>query len=179
MTGERDMATSAGADAWWRGWRRRTKLRGHVTLGADVRFLGNPHVQNRGSLHLGSNVVVAAVPVRAHLVTGVRGTITLHDRVIVGHGVGVTALESVEVGEDTIIGPFTMIHDTEFHDLVDRKAPGAVTPIVIGRNVRIGPWVTILRGARIGDRAIVAAGSVVRGEIFAGAHVRGTPARPV
>jgi acetyltransferase-like isoleucine patch superfamily enzyme len=148
-------------------------------VGAGARVFGRPYVQNLGALRLGADVVLYARPVRLHLVTGTGGTLTLGDGVVVGHGAGVTAFERVEIGDGTVIGPFVMIIDTDFHDLVDRRAPGLTAPIRIGRDVWIGAWATVLRGAEIGDGAVVAAGSVVRGHVPAGAHVGGVPARPL
>ncbi len=51
--------------------------------------------------------------------------------------------------------------------------------VVIGDDVWVGAGSTILSGARIGDGAIIAANSVVRGEIAPGAIVAGAPARVV
>jgi acetyltransferase-like isoleucine patch superfamily enzyme len=51
--------------------------------------------------------------------------------------------------------------------------------IKIGREVFIGPGVIVLPGVTIGDRAVVAAGSVVTGSIPADTMVRGNPAVPV
>jgi 2,3,4,5-tetrahydropyridine-2-carboxylate N-succinyltransferase len=43
----------------------------------------------------------------------------------------------------------------------------------------IGANTVVLGGSRIGDGAVVAAGSVVSGEVPAGSVVRGNPARSV
>lgn len=51
--------------------------------------------------------------------------------------------------------------------------------IVIGDDVWIGAGVTVLPGARVGDGAVLAANSVVRGEVPANAIYAGSPARQV
>lgn len=159
----------------WAAWRQRAALRRCEAVGVGVRVSGRPHLHGSGRIILGSGVVLYARPVRCHLVTTSDGVITLGERVIVGHGTGITAFESIDIGDDTVIGPFSMIVDTDFHDLLDRQAPGVVGPIRIGRGVRLGPWVTVLRGTQIGDGAVIAAGSVVRGRVPAGARIGRAP----
>ena len=50
-------------------------------------------------------------------------------------------------------------------------------PIIIGNHVWIGMNVTILKGVRIGDGAIVAAGAVVTKDVPENTLVGGVPAR--
>ena len=164
--------------ARWQDRRSRYRLRS-CTVGSGTRVTGDLLVRNLGVIRIGAGVVVYSEPVRTHLVTSPGGAIVIGDGAILGHGVGITALERIDIGEGTTIGPFAMIIDTDFHDLVARDQPGAVSPVRIGRNVRIGPWVTVLRGAEIGDGAVVAGGSVVRGRIAPGSRVGGVPARPL
>ena len=160
----------------WSAWRDAAPLRKCNAVGAGARVYGRPFVRNLGVVRLGADVILYSRPVLLHLLCGPGGSLVLGDRVVMGHGAGVTAFERVDVGDDTVIGPFAMIIDTDFHDLIDRRAPGATSPVRIGRDVRIGAWAIVLRGTDIGDGAVVAAGSVVRGHVPAGAHVGGVPA---
>jgi maltose O-acetyltransferase len=50
-------------------------------------------------------------------------------------------------------------------------------PVDIGRNVWIGGGAIILPGIRVGDDAVIGAGSVVTKDVPAGVTVRGNPAR--
>ncbi len=54
-----------------------------------------------------------------------------------------------------------------------------MAPVEIGDNVFVGMGARILKGARIGDDAVIGAGSVVTGEIPAGVVAAGNPARVV
>jgi maltose O-acetyltransferase len=74
----------------------------------------------------------------------------------------------VSIGEGTQIGPAVQIFSASEPD----------RPIVIGRNAWIGGGAVILPGVRIGDNAVVAAGSVVARDVAAGVIVSGNPARP-
>lgn len=77
------------------------------------------------------------------------------------------------------------IMDSDFHSLDyydDRpryNTKGKSKRIVIGRNAWIGAGAFILKGVRIGDNAVVAAGSVVVMHVPADAVVLGNPARVV
>jgi acetyltransferase-like isoleucine patch superfamily enzyme len=52
-----------------------------------------------------------------------------------------------------------------------------IAPIIIGRDVIVGVNSVILRGVRIGDGAVVGAGSVVVGTVPAGEIWVGNPAK--
>lgn len=51
--------------------------------------------------------------------------------------------------------------------------------VAIGRNVYVGPGSIILPNVRIGDGAVIAAGSVVNRFVPPGVMVRGNPATPI
>lgn len=82
--------------------------------------------------------------------------------------------DRIRIGDNTIIGYNTVILAHEF--LIDEWRVGTVE---IGREVMIGANCTILPGVRIGDRAVIGAGSVVNRDVPAGAFVGGVPARVI
>jgi acetyltransferase-like isoleucine patch superfamily enzyme len=87
----------------------------------------------------------------------------------------------VEIGEGTIIGGGCMIIDTDFHPRLDdgswgSDAKAVSKPIFIGRKCFIGARSIILKGVRIGDGAVVGAGSVVTRDVADGVIVAGNPA---
>ncbi|HLS20658.1 MAG TPA: acyltransferase [Bacillota bacterium] len=82
--------------------------------------------------------------------------------------------EKIAVGKNSIIGYNTTILAHEY--LIDEYRIGEV---VIGDEVMIGANTTILPGIIIGDRAIVAAGTVVHKDVPAGAFVGGNPMRVI
>lgn len=76
--------------------------------------------------------------------------------------------ESISIGDNTQFGPNVQIYDHD-HDF---RAEGGISamkyktsPVEIGNNVWIGANVVILRGTKIGDNCVIAAGSVVKGTI--------------
>jgi maltose O-acetyltransferase len=81
----------------------------------------------------------------------------------------------VSIGDDSVLGPQVHIlaHDASTKPHLGYTKIGEVS---IGRKVFIGARALILPGVRIGDRAIVGAGSVVREDVPDGMVVFGNPA---
>jgi acetyltransferase-like isoleucine patch superfamily enzyme/acyl carrier protein len=155
----------------------RLRLRGCDRVGPGVRLDGAPAVDNAGRLLLGRDVWISSRPVQTHLVVAPGATLELGDGVVVGHGAALAAFAQVRIGDGARLAPFASISDTDFHVAGRRDARPEATPVLIGKGVRLGSRVTVLRGATIGDGAVVAAGSVVSGHVPPGASVGGVPAR--
>jgi acetyltransferase-like isoleucine patch superfamily enzyme/acyl carrier protein len=152
-------------------------LRRCTAVGAAPELEGRPFVVNAGRLVIGARLRLASVPVQSHLIVARGGELLLGHDVVIGHGAAIFAHSRIAIGSGTHIGPFVTIADTDFHVAGRRDAEPEVSPVEIGRDVRIGSRVTVLRGAVIGDGARVLAGSVVSGQIPAGETVSGLPAR--
>lgn len=160
-------------------WEARAALRRCDLVGPGWELEGRPFVLNDGTIEIGARFVICSLPVVALLVTGPNGVLRIGDRVRIGHGVSVNAHAEVSVGDGTVIEPFVMIFDHDFHEVQDRTAPGTARPIHIGRRVRIGAGAVILRGTHIGDDAVIAPNSVVSRRIPPRTRAAGVPARPV
>ena len=158
------------ASSWW--------LRRCDQVGAAPSLEGRPFIDNAGRLVVGARLRLASVPVQSHLVVARGGELHLGDDVVIGHGAAIAAHRRIRIGSGTRIGPFVVISDTDFHVAGRRDAEPETSPIEIGRDVRIGSRVTVLRGATLGDGVRVLAGSVVSGQVPSGATIGGVPARP-
>ena len=102
------------------------------------------------------------------------------DRVLLT-GTRISCIRSVEIGDDVGLSD-CRIMDTDFHSPrvgAQHRAntAGAVKPVRIERNVWVGAGAWLLKGAHIGENAVVSAASVVIGEVPADAIVLGNPAR--
>lgn len=76
--------------------------------------------------------------------------------------------EKIVIGSNVELSPNVQIYDHD-HDF---RAEGGIgekkyktSPIVIGNNVWIGANTVVLRGTTIGDNSVIAAGSIVKGNI--------------
>jgi len=154
---------------WW--------MRACDRVGLRAALRGRPVVRNLGRIEVGSEVSIDSVPVTSHLITGPRGLLQIGDHVSIAHGAAITSHCHVSIGEGTRIGPFVMVLDTDFHRAGVHSEAGEARPVRVGREVVIGARATLLRGARIGDQAVILSGSVVSGDIPAGATAGGVPAR--
>jgi acetyltransferase-like isoleucine patch superfamily enzyme len=88
----------------------------------------------------------------------------------------------VEIGNQNMIGPDVYITDSNHrfgHGLVPGAQPMERGEVFIGNRCWIGAKAIILKGARLEDGCVVAAGAVVNRRVEAGQVVGGVPARPI
>lgn len=131
-----------------------------------------------------------------------QGYISVGDRVMLHRGVKLSAwgtdqASKIEIGSNTHIGDRTEIHagqavvigsgcdiswnctimDRDYHKLDSEKE--IYKPVIIGDDVWIGCGAIILKGANIGEGAVVAAGSVVTKDVPKFSLVGGNPAKVI
>lgn len=149
-----------------------------MPLPPDAFVDGEVVVRDAGRLAIGRRFAISGLPVRSHVVVAPGGTLRIGDGVRIGHGVSISAHSCVEIGDDVVIGPFSIVMDLDYHEIKDRDSRGTPRPVRIGRGVRLGAGVIVLRGAVIGDGARIAAHSVVSRVVPPGVYASGVPARP-
>lgn len=136
-----------------------------------------PVVYSEGNVKLGRVALRGMIaPVELGATAG--GTLAIGDRVFINQGATITATLSIEIGDDTRIGDFAAIYDSDHHP-VEQGAEVRRAPVSIGRNVWIARAATVLPGVTIGDHAVVAAGAVVTDDVPARTLVAGNPARVI
>ncbi len=106
------------------------------------------------------------------------GSLVLGERVFMNTGATVVANHSIVVGDDCLIGDLAAIFDSDYHPM-EPSRPTRFAPVRLGSNVWLGRSATILPGVTVGDHAVIAAGSVVTGDVPARMLVAGVPARPM
>ena len=98
-------------------------------------------------------------------------TVTIGESFSMSNNCVITARDNISIGNGVQFGPGVLVYDHD-HDFrtKDGLAEGKykTAPIKIGNNVWIGANTIILRGTNIGDNCVIAAGSVVKGDIPAG-----------
>jgi maltose O-acetyltransferase len=163
---------------FWRVFLAKIYLRKCTKLGRMVSVNGKPVIGNQGEIVLGDEVRVWSTIVQAKLYTGKNG------KLIVGrnsrlNGVHIDARELIQIGENVRIAPYTIILDSDFHDLKDHFSDGASQPIIIEDDVWLATRCTILKGVRIGKGAVVATGAVVTKDVPPRSVVAGVPAKVI
>jgi acetyltransferase-like isoleucine patch superfamily enzyme len=94
------------------------------------------------------------------------------------NGCNLSCFERISIGRDVVIAEHVTIRDSDDHVLMGARGPMTM-PVSIGNHVWIGLNATILKGVRIGDGAVVAAGAVVTRDVPPAALVVGVPARVI
>lgn len=163
------------------GMRLRTawSLRHADAVGSGVCVRGRIIVENVGRLVIEDRVQLSGVACPTHLVTGAGGSLVIGARTVVGHGSGIAATFDVQIGADVHIGSFCLLLDNDYHTIGAHDVPPPSVPVRIDDGARLASRVIVLRGSHIGAGARILAGSVVVGDIPAGATAGGVPARPI
>lgn len=189
----RDRVLNPMIQAGWR-WAQRVGDLGPTTPAAR-RFgsfgagacIGFPHatLMNERAIHVGAGTLIGR-----HVTLSVgygpgqdnlpeRGLV-IGERCVVGTRCSFTAHSSIEIGDAVWFGQDVLVSDAS-HGYQDPDVPigeqlGEHQPVSIGSGSWIGHGVVVLPGTRIGRNVVVAAGSVVRGEVPDHAVVAGVPA---
>jgi len=156
----------------------RLYLRKCTKVGKLVSTNGKPMIVNRGTMILADEVRVWSNIERAKLFTGPQGKLIIGRNTRV-NGAHISAHLEVNIGENVRIAPYTLILDSDFHDVRDHFADGPTGKVVIGNNVWLATRCTILKGVTIGEGAVVAAGAVVTKNVPAHSIVAGVPAKVI
>jgi acetyltransferase-like isoleucine patch superfamily enzyme len=145
--------------AFWRGLLVRRHFPG---AGLILALPGGPLpcVRNQGGeIRVESCSLEAGV--RIEVYSG--GVLSIGKGTYLNRNVQIVVQESVVIGQQVKIGWDTVIMDTDLHGHSGK--PARSRPVVIGDNVWIGCRALILKGVRIGDGAIVAAGAIVTKDV--------------
>ncbi len=199
----RGQANAAGRDALWRavhwGWREFQQA-GQVTAdtpaGRAFRRFGSGSIMAfpPGSVFGEGGIEVGEGTLIGQLVTLSAGMLpdqdlfgltllSIGDRCVIGRGSHIVAHQEITIGDDVWTGPYVYItdqnHGYEDPDMpIGRQFP-VNSPVSIGAGSWLGAGAIVLPGARIGRNVVVAAGSVVRGDVPDHCVVAGVPAKVV
>lgn len=115
-----------------------------------------------------------------------RATLQLHNnaklsigRAYINHNASIIIASDSNIGDGILISRDVKVFDADFHKILDENGnrTNLPKPVIIGNHVWIGIGAIILRGSKIADGAVIAAGSVVMGKVKAGTLAIGNPAR--
>ncbi len=153
-------------------------LRKVNSMGKIVLTKGKPAVQNKGEIKIGNVVSIWSTINRTRLTTHRGGKLIIGNNNFI-NGAIISATTKVTIGNNCKFGPFSMIIDSDFHNVKDHNKEGESREIIIEDDVWIGAKATILKGVKIGKGAVVAVGSVVTKDIPANSIAAGVPAKVI
>ncbi|HEY3948026.1 acyltransferase [Phenylobacterium sp.] len=154
-----------------------------IVVGENVRFDATirifPEVSN-AVIEVGDNCVIGGV---IRLVRGDGGLIRIGaDTTFNQVGLSMHERGRIVFGRDCMLSTDIHMDPSDMHPIFDRASGQRLNPaqdIEIGDHVWLGTRVLVLKGARIGDGAIVGAGSIVSGTIAPNTLSLGSPARVI
>lgn len=151
---------------------------------------GSLVVGGRGELIIGrkvtinsshrSNPVGGADRTSLHLAPG--ATLTIGDNVGISNSL-FYVVNAITIEEEVMIGGGCQFYDNDFHSIgyEDRVLKGdndvKSAPVIIRRGAFVGTSCIVLKGVEIGERSVIAAGSVVAKSIPADEIWGGNPAK--
>ncbi|NDV64970.1 acyltransferase [Bacteroides sp. 224] len=167
-----------------------------VNFGSNLRIYDRIFLQlgRGGSVHIGNDFFFTSANAYNPLSRNIRGCIRVNPnaKLIIGNNVGISSAclwvnEYVNIGDNVKIGGDCIILDSDAHSLnyLDRHSTNndllntKKSPIFIGNDVLIGTRTIILKGVRIGDRAVIGSGSVVTKDIPNDCIAAGNPCRVI
>ena len=168
--------------------------RHHDVFGPGLRALGWPIVSIAAGSHMsfGARLRLISDPMYSEVGFGhpcMLRTIS-HSAILEGgddigmSGATIVAAQRVRIGSRVLLGANSVVTDTDFHALdprLRRSGPGGArtAPVIIEDDVFIGMNAVILKGVRVGEGAVIAAGAVVTRDVPANATAAGVPASVV
>ena len=164
-----------------------------LILGKNVRFIGFPHyiIHREATIKIGDNCTIGSSNRRYHA-NMYSKTKLFADKagssIVIGdnsrlQGACVHAYSSVTIGKNCLIAANTQVLDSNGHaPCYDNPADRLHTadkgrPIVIEDNVWVGINSIVLGGTHIGEGSIIAANSVVKGDVPSRCIYGGNPAK--
>ena len=144
-------------------WGRTAPYSSYFRLAKDARIVVN------GSFTFFDRCVV--------FVNGV-ATLELGNFSYINSSANIHCFNRISIGDDVVISEGLTMRDSDNHTILGTTQP-ADPSIVIGNHVWIGMNVTILKGVKIGDDAVIAAGAVVNKDVPAKALAGGVPAKVI
>lgn len=143
--------------------------------GRFVTTRGKPLILVKGSVTIGNRVVLWSIFSRTIISIHSKAKLQIGDYTRI-NGVHIAAKSSIIIGKNVRIGPYTIIMDSDFHDIQEHSVEGKSEPIVIGDNTWIASRAIILKGVTIGEGCVIAAGAVVTKNVPPYSMVAGVPA---
>jgi acetyltransferase-like isoleucine patch superfamily enzyme len=154
-------------------WRGRLVTDGLCFVAPDVTFEIGPEAKVR----LGRWCWIGhGTKIRAH-----EGEVSIGAKTVMGQECTISAFQHVSIGRECIVADRVMLIDFD-HGVVEVERPIRAQGIYkrdvrVGHNVWVGYGACFLRGARVGDNAVIGTLSVVTKDVPANAVAGGAPAR--
>ena len=114
-----------------------------------------------------------------NIIVGYDATLKVGSGTFFNEGSSLSCYSTTTIGSGCAVASGVRILDSDVHTLIRQDGESPHSPVHIGDRCWIGTGALILKGARLNDGSVVAAGAVVTSEVPAHSLVAGVPARVV
>ncbi|WP_299228488.1 DapH/DapD/GlmU-related protein [uncultured Psychroserpens sp.] len=152
-----------------------------LTIGDDFKLGRNSRLFVKGNWTFGNHITIETNCAVFAREPNAKGVLSIGDNTNIGDFTILDVFDDITIGNDVAIGPNCTIY-THDHIYTNKEVAawkgGIVTkPVHIKNGAWIGSNVTLLPGVTIGERAVVAAGSIVTKSVEANSIYGGNPAK--
>src|SRR5262249_34354239 len=140
--------------------RARVLLSACTQVGPGARVVGRMRVENQGTVSIGNDFSVSSTFAPVELLAGPGGTVQMGNGVWLNFGTVIAAKQLVKIGDRVHMGPHCIVADVETPESILEPSATDAKPVELGDDVWLAGRVTVLPGVRIGDRAVISAGSI-------------------
>ncbi len=134
-----------------------------LDIGQDSKLIIN------GNVNIGRGVSIVILK---------NACLELGHNVYINSNTQIVSQESIKIGDNVKISWDVEICDTDFHRII-REGSVTASPIEIGNNILVGRRSMIMKGVKIGDGSVIAAGAIVTRTVPAKCLVAGIPGRVI
>lgn len=148
----------------------------NAELGRWVTVKGKPKVKIQGKAVFHDYVAIWSTIEKSKILVreGASLEVGAHTRI---NGAHLGVREKIHIGKNVRIAPYSLLLDSDYHDLSNRQQDGRTGAIIIEDDVWVATRSLILKNVHIGKGAVIAAGSVVTKDVAPYTVVGGSPAR--
>lgn len=144
----------------------RNKFVAKLSVNSMIAPSADLRISNNAKVNCGKSFCLLK---HSSLIAGKHSMISIGDNVTIGIGNFINIHDGLEIGNNVLLGQDVKIYDHD-HDIKNYTIEGmkwrnnfSSSPVTVGNNVWIGSNVIILRGTKIGDNCVIAAGSILKG----------------
>jgi len=140
---------------------------------------GIPRIKIRGDVYIGDRVRIWSNIAKSKIFVRKGGTLVIGTNSRL-NGVHLGVSNKVIIGNNVRIAAYTIIFDSDYHQVTDHfSEEGKTGAVIIKDNVWIATRCMILKGVTIGENSVVAAGAVVTKNVPPNCVVAGMPAKVI
>jgi acetyltransferase-like isoleucine patch superfamily enzyme len=153
-------------------------LRSFRQVGKMASVNGKPLIRNHGEVYLGECVRIWSSISQAKIFVDRGAVLRIGDNSRI-NGCHLSVSFELIIGKNVRIAPDVLILDNDFHNVDDHFTHGKRQSIIIEDDVWLASRCIILKGVRVGQGSVVAAGAVVSKDVPPYTVVAGVPAKVI